>query len=90
MNLLEVIKSGKRFYRASWSTRMLMTFEDVRKLSKESVLGEDWELEGTEITICYEDFRRACQTVSTKLHMSAETEAKISDYLEELQKELNL
>lgn len=90
MNILDAIRSGKRFYRASWSNRMPIGFEDVRKLSQSAMLAEDWEIERVEVTISANDFEQACDRVNDSLYKLPGDQVHISDYLDELKKELGL
>ena len=61
MNLLEAIKSGKRFYRKCWPSVGFepITFERLDELSKEEVLANDWVIEEKEVTITASQFTAA-------------------------------
>lgn len=56
MNILEAIKSGRNFFRKSWSSREPIDFSCIGKLSKEAFLAEDWEVEEVSATISEKDF----------------------------------
>lgn len=45
MNLIDAVKTGKKFYRRSWLDKTPISFEDLHKLSKEAFIADDWEVE---------------------------------------------
>ena len=69
---------------------MPITFDDVRKLSEQAMLAEDWEVVKPEVTITDEDFEEARERVNSRLYKLPENQVHISDYLKELKKELGL
>lgn len=70
MNLLEAIKSGKRFYRKDWPSVGFepITFEQLDELSKEEVLAEDWIIEEKEVTITASQFDKAVSRTGKLYH----------------------
>lgn len=61
MNIIEAIKTGKRFKRKSWSPRQ---YCDIKKTPDlhfliEEVMANDWEIEPYVVTITRDQFNRA-------------------------------
>lgn len=54
MNLMEVIKSGKKFRRKSWDDAKFISGDDIADYAKEGILADDWELETTVELTLYE------------------------------------
>lgn len=90
MNILEAIKTGKRFYRKSWNSRSPITFADVQKLSEAAMLAEDWEVAPCFVTLSSEGFDDAVKKVNVKLYKLPGEQVHISDFLKELKEELGL
>lgn len=97
MNIIEAIKSGKRFRRQvsvtegnpNWWTPV-GEFGQF-KTSVEDVLADDWEVEEMEIKITSSDFEKARQQVATRINKNNNFGyVHISEYLDELKKELGL
>ena len=64
MNILDAIKSGKRFYRKSWPVSgNSISFDEIGKLSIAAILAEDWEVEEREVTIKESQFEQAWNTL---------------------------
>lgn len=65
MNLIEAIKSGKRFRRSSWTHPVWLESHTEDKLNHsldlqiESVIADDWEVEEVQVTITREQFDKA-------------------------------
>ena len=59
MNLIEAIKSGKRFKRPHWDIYYSNQMEEELQLSIEELLAEDWEVEEKQVTITLSQFTRA-------------------------------
>lgn len=63
MNIIEAIKSGKRFKRKTWETYLLNCVE--QNFTLKEVLADDWEVEPTPVTITREQFVEAWRNVFT-------------------------
>jgi hypothetical protein len=60
MNLIEAIKSGRRFRRSSWTSRdYYPTDSGWVNLPIEAVVADDWEVEEPTSTITLEQFDKA-------------------------------
>jgi hypothetical protein len=68
MNLLEAIKSGKRFKRPHWDIYYSSQMEEELQLSIEELLAEDWEVELKKVTITEEDFNKAVARTGNLYH----------------------
>ena len=64
MNIIDAIKSGKRFRRqgnTSWYSRMAAEYQtiNISAISREDFLADDWEVESEPVTITREQFDAA-------------------------------
>ena len=72
MNIIEAIKSGKRFRRKSWLSHGIFTATDWLQpsnhhcLRREDMKADDWEIEQVPVSITREQFDKACQSVLGK------------------------
>lgn len=62
MNIIESIKSGRRFRRISWQTNNWIS-QDLGhlhlRLTRDDIVADDWEVEQTVVTITREQFDQA-------------------------------
>lgn len=66
MNIIDAIKSGKPFYRRSWTNRTMIRFEDVGNLSEEAMVADDWEVKDIPVTINRQNFKDAWERAVNK------------------------
>ena len=62
MNIIDAIKSGKRFRRIEWSIHDWIAYDrnDLpARLSRSDIIASDWETEETSVTITRKDFEKA-------------------------------
>ena len=90
MNIIEAIKSGKRFRRRG-QPRYLELFHDIDLcLSAVDITADDWEVEEKQSIITASDFDRACSIVDARLWRNGGWPVHINEFLTELKKELGL
>lgn len=61
MNIIEAIKSGKRFRRISWNTNDWISQDCGHlhlKLKRNDIVADDWEIEQVAVTITREQFNK--------------------------------
>ena len=64
MNIVDAIKSGKRFRRKSQLNQGYWYREGAGStFCEDDVLADDWEVESPAVTITREQFNKACQSV---------------------------
>lgn len=91
MNIMQAIKSGKRFRRPTWGIYYSESHEGFLELTPEDLLADDWEVVNPAVTITSEAFDNAVRKVEVKLYrLSGLTPVPIDDFLKELKKELGL
>lgn len=91
MNLIEALKTGKRFRRPTWGIYYSVSHEGFFELTAEDALAEDWEVEKITIPLTGEVFDNAVRKVEVKLYrLPGLVPVHISDFLKELKKELGL
>jgi hypothetical protein len=86
VNIIEAIKSGKKFKRqggTSWYSRMLADYPtiNISAISREDFLADDWEVETTSVTITREQFDAAWRRA---VDVCENMEIKTQHYLYEL------
>lgn len=64
MNIIEAIKSGRRFrrkYEKNWYSPISDNYPmiNISAISRENFLADDWEIEGKTVTITREQFDKA-------------------------------
>jgi hypothetical protein len=61
MNLIEAIKSGKRFRRTSWDSiaEWIDPRTDRLNISLDAIIADDWDVEPQPVTITREQFDKA-------------------------------
>jgi hypothetical protein len=90
MNIIEAIKSGKRFRRKG-QTRYLELFHDIDLcLSVGDITADDWEVEEKKAPISASEFDHACKVVDARLWRNGGWPVHINEFLTELKKELGL
>jgi hypothetical protein len=88
MNIIEAVKSGKRFRRKG-QPRYLELFHDIDLcLSVVDIAADDWEVEEKKVTITESDFNAAL--VRTTNSFSIYDGPNTCEYLRQLKKELGL
>ena len=91
MNIVDAIKSGRPFYRKSWKSRAPITYREVKALTQEAFLADDWEVEEErEVLVTHTQFEKACARVDFRLYISPDSEVYITDYVKALKEELGL
>jgi hypothetical protein len=93
MNLIEAIKSGRRFRRKIWSSRWEeLSGEDSQflNLPVQAILADDWEVEPAYVTITGDQFDAAIEEVNKKVYCPPRSSPHISEYIDFLKKELGL
>lgn len=96
MNLIEAIKSGKRFRRSSWTHPVWLESHTEDKLNHsldlqiESVIADDWEVEEKTVTVTSSQFDAALDGVNKKVYTSSHSEVHICEYIACLKRELGL
>ena len=72
MNILEAIKSGKRFRRPIWIIYYSANQEEFFELTDEDILATDWEVEeeDVKVTITAAEFDAAVQKLSHKYYIN--------------------
>lgn len=88
MNILEALKSGKRFKRQAWLDWYHTAVQE--QFSTDDVLADDWEVEEVKVTITAAEFDQARHRVSVRLYRVPTQQVHICDFLNELKKELGL
>jgi hypothetical protein len=56
MNIIEAVKSGKRFRRKIWVSEGYSFYDDYDKLQASDIAAEDWEIEEPIVTVTYSQF----------------------------------
>jgi hypothetical protein len=59
MNLVEAVKTGKRFKRKDWTETEWMTSDGRFTVDAETLTADDWEVEHVPVTITREQFDAA-------------------------------
>ena len=59
MNILDAMRSGRRFRRPSWEIYYSDTHEGFLELTPEDLLAEDWVIEEKKVTITASEFTAA-------------------------------
>lgn len=92
MNLTEAIKSCQKFKRELWANWYTMTdlYKGKLNLVPLDILADDWVVQKNTVTITSDDFAAAIQRVTNTLGTGPHMNARISEYIFELQKELGL
>lgn len=95
MNIIEAVKSGKKFKRPHWpafvlEAEMREPVDGYYEILPEDLIADDYEVEETQVTITTRDFVAARKRVDNRLYSYTGTRAHISEYLDALQKELGL
>jgi hypothetical protein len=97
VNIIEAIKSGKRFRRKSWTSpknwlteKGELALNHWLDLPVDSIIADDWEVESEPVLITRERFDAASNAVSDKLYRPNGWPVHITDFLEELKKELGI
>jgi hypothetical protein len=88
MNIIEAVKSGKRFRRTSWEGNVWFKTSDIVPWSKSDILADDWEVEEKQVTITESQFEEALNRTSDKFNLY--NPPHICEYLSQLKKELGL
>jgi hypothetical protein len=88
MNLIDALKSGKRFRRAG-EEFWLDTIQDW-SFSLESVLADDWEVEEKGREITSDKFDYACSAAFFRTPLNLQHKSTLQIFINELKKELEL
>lgn len=89
MNIVEAIKSGKRFRRKSWTGRDYIEANvSSLDLRTDALVADDWEVEEKQVTITESHFQSAISRANQSFSMY--NPPHICEYLEQLKKELGL
>ena len=97
MNIIEAIKSGKRFRRKSWTSpknwlteKGELALNHWLDLPVDSIIADDWEVESEPVTITREDFDAACGRAVQKLEGRNITYGELRCFSDLVAKELGL
>lgn len=88
MNIIEAIKSGKRFKRKAHFDYWPKPNRNSHTFSLEELLADDWEVEEKQVTLTESDFESAAARASQSF--SIYNPPHICEYLTQLKKELGL
>ncbi len=91
MNLIEAVKSGRRFKRPDWHGMWRVDFADTEytfPLTADDILADDYEVEELEVTITSSTFDKAANKVREELFYKEND--VLGAYLPILKKELGL
>ena len=87
MNIIEAIKSGRRFRRKSWTSRDWLTTEREKHVNEyrldlpiEALIADDWEVEQIEIKITYNVFIEAYEESLKRIVWSEKDAPLLHDF----------
>lgn len=94
MNIIEAVKTGKKFRRRIWINGVFCYLDSYDGLRAEDVLADDWEVEETQVTITEAQLSDAWEKADTKTGfttpLSCKRHHEFTKFFDALKKELGL
>jgi hypothetical protein len=88
MNIIEAVKSGKRFRRKAWCGSMYKFFDEWSSLVSTDIASDDWEVEEPKVMITREQlFKAYWNTLHTVAYLDNH---RRNDHIDAIAKELGL
>ena len=88
MNIIEAIKSGKRFRRKSWTNRDYIKVNVSRlDLPLDAIIADDWEVEEVPIQLTRSQFLRAASAAVREVSLS-DTHNELAELVRTLDRDL--